>query len=322
MTGSGDESVPAAAIIQYIWDFLVVFLLTVYYILEGCVKAMLPSGILPRKDVRGKIMLITGTGSGLGRLSAIKFGELGARMVLWDVNEKLNLETLEILKKKGIEAWAYTVDVSNRKAIYEAADRVKKEVGDVDILFNNAGIVSGKKIFENNDDLMEKTVAVNTTSLFWTTKAFLPKMIEKNEGHLVTLASMAGKSGTAGLVDYCASKFGAVGFSESLRAEMAVLGKDIPVTIVCPFYINTGMFDGVKTYAPLTLPILEPEYVVEKIVEAVLTNQADVYMPRYCYVLAGLAGILPYKAGFTVAQYLGVHRTMDHFTGRTPKKTN
>uniref|UniRef100_A0AC34Q0H2 Uncharacterized protein n=1 Tax=Panagrolaimus sp. JU765 TaxID=591449 RepID=A0AC34Q0H2_9BILA len=128
------------------------------YILEGCVKALLPSRILPRKDIRGKIMLITGTGSGIGRLSAIKFGELGARMILWDVNEKLNLETLEILKKKGIDAWAYTVDVSNRTAIYEAADLVKKEVGDVDSLFNNAGIVSGKKIFENDDDLMEKTV--------------------------------------------------------------------------------------------------------------------------------------------------------------------
>ena len=147
-------------------------------------------------------------------------------------------------------------------------------------------------------------------------------MLEKNEGHIVTLASMAGKSGTAGLVDYCASKFGAVGFNESLRAEIASLGKNIPVTTICPYYINTGMFDGVETYAPLCLPILEPEYVADRIVEAVLTNQSDLYLPRFCYSLAAFAGFLPFKASFTVAQYLGVHHTMDHFKGRTLKKTN
>ena len=154
-------------ILQQIWDFVVVVFWTVFYIIEGSIKAVLPSGVLPRKDVRGKVVLITGTGSGIGRLSAIKFGELGARLVLWDVNEKLNVETLEILKKNGVDAKAYTVDISDRKAIYDTAEQVKREVGDVDILFNNAGIVSGKKIFENNDDLMEKTVAVNTTSLFF-----------------------------------------------------------------------------------------------------------------------------------------------------------
>jgi hypothetical protein len=76
----------------------------------------------------------------------------------------------------------------------------------------------------------------------------LPHMLENNHGHVVTVASMAGKSGTAGLVDYCASKFGAVGFSESLLAELHALNKDgVYVTTVCPYYIDTGMFDGVHT---------------------------------------------------------------------------
>ncbi|KAE9555707.1 hypothetical protein FO519_001059 [Halicephalobus sp. NKZ332] len=316
------QGVPVTVVIQYIWDFLVVIFWTLWYVIEGSFKALLPAGVLPRKDVRGKVVLITGTGSGIGRLCAIRFGDLGARLVLWDVNEKLNLETLAILKKNGVDAKAYTVDISDRKAIYDTAERVKKEVGDVDILFNNAGIVSGKKIFENRDELMEKTIAVNTTSLFFTTKAFLPKMLEKNEGHVATLASMAGKAGTAGLVDYCASKYGAVGFNESLRAEMASLGKNIHVTTICPYYINTGMFDGVETYAPLCLPILEPEYVADRIIEAILTNQYDLYLPKFSYVIAAFAGFLPYKAIFVIAQYLGVHHTMDHFTGRTQKKNN
>lgn len=104
---------------------------------------------------------------GLGRLFAIEFGKLGARVVLWDINERLNLETLEILESQGVDAYAYTVDISNHHSIYETADKVKKEVGDIEILFNNAGIVSGKKLFENSDEMMLKTMAVNTNALFF-----------------------------------------------------------------------------------------------------------------------------------------------------------
>jgi all-trans-retinol dehydrogenase (NAD+) len=312
------ESVPIAYFSSILEYFVVLFWIT-YYTLEGIIKACLPSGILPRKSVRGKIVLITGTGSGLGRLFAIEFGKLGARVVCWDINERLNYETVEILESQGIDAYAYTVDVSNRHSIYENADKVKKEVGDVDILFNNAGIVSGKKLFENSDEMMIKTVAVNTTSLFFTAKAFLPKMLERNSGHIVTLASMAGKNGTAGLVDYCASKFGAVGFNESVRSEMQALGKNVKVTTICPYYINTGMFDGVETFAPTLLPILEPQYVVDKAVEAILTDQEELFLPRTCYFLYGLSGILPVKAGQVAAKHLGINQTMDHFKGRTTK---
>ena len=83
--------------------------------------------------------------------------------------------------------------------------------------------------------------------LFQTTKAFLPAMLEKNHGHVVSIASAAGLAGVNGLCDYCASKFGAVGFQESLHMEMQALKININTTVVCPFYINTGMFTGVKT---------------------------------------------------------------------------
>lgn len=167
----------------------------------GALKSLMPSGILPRKSVDGKLVLITGAGSGIGRLMAIevrtfgmflnnliyifKFGKLGARVVLWDIDEKMNLQTKEMLEDMGIQVGsfsshlsllsilfinqskAYRVDLSERKQIYEAADRVKQEWGNVDILINNAGIVSGKKLFECPDELMEKTMAVNCNALFY-----------------------------------------------------------------------------------------------------------------------------------------------------------
>lgn len=93
-------------------------------------------------------------------------------------------------------------------------------MGDVDILINNAGIVSGKKLLDNNIKLIEKTIAVNTTSHTYTIREFLPKMIEKKSGHVVTIASISGMFGVCGLVDYCASKFGAIGLDEALRMEL------------------------------------------------------------------------------------------------------
>lgn len=172
---------------------------------------------------------------------------------------------------------AYTVNLAKRDEIYAAAEKVKSEVGNVDILVNNAGIVTGKKLFDCPDEMMELTMVVNCTSHFFvssfllfasilivkffsslrtvylrkfvqTTKAFLPHMVETDHGHIVTIASMAGIIGTAGMVDYCASKFGAVGFSLSLASEMLLMRKNgVHVTTVCPFFISTGMFHGAAT---------------------------------------------------------------------------
>jgi NADPH:quinone reductase-like Zn-dependent oxidoreductase len=133
----------------------------------GAVKAMLPCGWLPRKSVAGDIVLITGSGSGIGRLLAQRFAQLGSRLVLWDINAEGNEETARLVKKLGADAHTYTVDLSSRVEIQRVDEQVKKEVGDVDILVNNAGIVTGKKFLECPDYLIEKTMEVNTNANFW-----------------------------------------------------------------------------------------------------------------------------------------------------------
>ncbi len=127
--------------------------------------------------------------------------------------------------------------------------------------------MTGKKFLDSTDSAIERTFQVNAMAHFWVIsivffkisfesyrnyfefklgKALIPSMIEKNHGHIVTIASLAGLFGIAGLSDYCASKFAAVGFDESLRNEFSALGKTgIKTTVVCPYYIKTGMFDGV-----------------------------------------------------------------------------
>lgn len=116
------------------------------------------------------------------------------------------------------------------------------------LLINNAGIVSGKTILENSDFMMKKTLEVNTLAHLYTIREFLPDMIRLKKGHIVAIASVAGLQGAPGLGDYSASKFGAVAIDECLRTELKKQGlyKHIKTTCINPFFINTGMFDGVK----------------------------------------------------------------------------
>ncbi|NXS20208.1 RDHE2 dehydrogenase, partial [Mystacornis crossleyi] len=299
-------------------ETLKVTVLFVYYLLESLVFFVVPRR---KKNVSGETVLITGAGSGIGRLLAVKFASLGATLVLWDINQEGLNYTVRLAKENGAgRVHSYICDCSKRQDVYRVADQVKKEVGDVSILINNAGIVLGKRFLDSPDSLVEKTMEVNTMAHFWTYKAFLPAMIAANHGHLVSVASCAGLCGSSQLSDYCASKFAAIGFAEAIDMEMRNLRKTgVKTTIVCPYIINTGMFDGIKSKWPRMLPILDPEYVAERIITAVRHNQEILFMPRILYVLYFLKSFLPVKASVILLDCFGNLDTMNTFKGR-PKK--
>lgn len=137
------------------------------------------------------------------------------------------------------------------------------------LLINNAGIVSGVKTLELNEAMIEKTMQVNTISHLHTIKEFLPAMIANKKGHIVSIASMAGLVGLTGLTDYCASKFGAVAIDEAIRQELRKNGHSsyVKTTCICPYFINTGMFDGAKRAFPMY--ILDPHEVTDRIIAAI-----------------------------------------------------
>jgi all-trans-retinol dehydrogenase (NAD+) len=215
-------------------------------------------------------------------------------------------------------------DVSKRENVYEQAKKLIADFGPVDILVNNAGVVShkgpdtvpGPLFLSVPDERIAKTIEINTLSLFWTSKAFLPSMIERNSGHVVTISSAAGLIGVKGLSDYCAGKFAAFGFDESLRMEFKRMKSKIRTTVVCPFFIDTGMFHGVKTRFPLLLPILKSEYATKKIVKAVLKNKRILIMPRFVYSVF-LLRLLPTWVLDVAANFFGISHAMDDFRGRT-----
>ncbi|XP_062357818.1 epidermal retinol dehydrogenase 2 [Cinclus cinclus] len=303
---------------NFFLETLKFILLFVYYLLESLVFLVVPRR---KKNVRGEIVLITGAGSGIGRLLAIKFAALGATVVLWDINQEALNCAVRVARENGAgRVHSYVCDCSRRQDVYRVADQVKKEVGDVSILINNAGVVIGKRFLDSPDSLVDKTMEVNTMAHFWTYKAFVPAMIAANRGHLVSIASCAGLCGGSQISDYCASKFAAIGFAESIDMEMRTLRKTgVKTTIVCPFVINTGMFDGVESKWPRILPILDPEYVAERIISAVRQNQEMLFIPRIIYVLYFLKSFLPVKATVLILDYFGILDIMSTFKGR-PKK--
>jgi all-trans-retinol dehydrogenase (NAD+) len=261
-------------------------------------------------------VLITGGASGIGRLIALRMAHLGGNVIVWDIQQQ-NLDKVveELEEATSRQAHGYVCDVSDKGRVDEVAARVQATVGPIDILINNAGVVSGMGLLELPAEKIEASLAVNTLALFWTTKAFLPSMVERGSGHLVTIASAAGVIGVAKLTDYCASKWAALGFDESLRMELKRTAPGVRTTVVCPYYIDTGMFEGVKTRISLLLPILKQDYVAERVVRAVRRNRRRLMMPRLVYTVPALR-VLPTFAFDGVARLFGISASMDEFVGR------
>lgn len=267
-------------------------------------------------EIAGRHILITGGASGIGRLMAHKLAALGGVISIWDIHRE-NLDKLVAELSGGARELArgFVCDVAHRANVYRVAGETTAAAGPVDVLINNAGVVSGRGILELPDDKIEATFAINTLSLFWTAKAFLPQMIERGRGHIVTISSASALIGVPKLSDYSASKWAAMGFDESLRAELRTLAPAIRTTVVCPYYVDTGMFHGVKSRFPWLLPILSEDYVAGRIVSAIQRDKRRLMLPALVYSVP-LMRVLPVGLFDWLATFLGVNASMDEFRGR------
>ena len=147
-----------------IFEVLRFFLKLIFQALSSIIMWFVPAS---KKDVSNEIVLITGAGSGIGRLMALRFASLGSTVVCIDINKQANEATVNEIQSKGQKAFSFTCDCSNRDDIYRIANEVKENVGDVTVLINNAGIVSGKKFLDCSDGLIQKTFEVNTLAHCW-----------------------------------------------------------------------------------------------------------------------------------------------------------
>lgn len=235
-------------------------------------------------------------------------------IIIWDLNEGAMKAVAREVEGIGARVFTYKVDVNKRERVYEVAKQMRKDVGkSVSVLVNNAGIVAGKPFLEGDDAYSLKTMEVNVIAHFWTIKAFLPAMVEANHGHIITVASTAGLVGVDGLADYCTSKAAAISFHEGIRTEVRRLKRPgIRMTLVNPYFIDTGMFTGAKTKAPILLPILQPEYVATSIIDAAEKNRNLLNLPRYTYILMVTNGVPALVRDF-IYDFMGIGENMADF---------
>ena len=226
--------------------------------------------------LKDKTILITGGASGIGKIMSRLSLERNAKVIIWDIN-KFNIEkTISEFDNLG-DITSYIVDVSNLVQIQETAKKIKDEHGNIDILINNAGIVVGKYFHEHTAEEIEKTMMINANAPMHVTTNFLSEMIERNSGHICNIASSASLLANPKMSVYAASKWSVFAWSDSLRIEMKQLNKDIKVTTILPYYINTGMFDGVKS----RIPILDAEKTALTIIKAIEKNKQIITVVFY-----------------------------------------
>ena len=262
----------------------------------------------------GKRVLITGGAQGIGLEMAIKFAGRGSDIVIADLNEAKLPEAKAKIEALGVAAWGFPVDVTKPASIASLKAQIAAEVGPIDVLVNNAGIVFGGPFTETPLDRHLKTYEVNTLGVVAMTHAFLPELIERPEAHLVNISSASGFIGLPYGSTYASSKWAVIGFSESIRAELKVLGHEhVHVTIVCPSFIGTGMFEGAE--APKATNILEPDFIAEKVVLAVERNRIHVLEPWMVKITPLLRELLPTALYDRISHLFGADTSMAQWTG-------
>ena len=260
-------------------------------------------------------VLITGGASGIGKIMGLMALEKGAKcFIIWDINLAGIEATRKELGKYG-KVKGYVVDVSNPEIVNLAYRKTVEDCGNVDILINCAGIITSNKTFDQQTyDEMTRTMNINTLAPMFVTRAMLPDMLERNSGHVCTIASAGGMLSNPKMSVYAASKWGTIGWSDSVRIELQDMKSNVHVTTVAPYYINTGMFDGVKS--PI-IPILKPEYVAKRVIRAIERNKSFKGIPFGFHFIRFWQFLLPTRVfDWLFGEVMGIYHTMDAFTGR------
>ncbi len=268
------------------------------------------------KSLTNKNIIITGAASGIGREMAGLLAKEKSNLAIIDIDRENLLKTENWLNQNQGSVKSYYCDLADYEAIDDTVETIISHFGHIDMLINNAGIFLGNTVEDSTFDDIQKTMTINFFAPVRMIKNILPKMIEKNNGHIVNVASVAGLIGGPRLSDYSASKHALLGYSDSLRMEMQKFGYNgIKISCLCPGYVDTGIVEGVKTTP--SFPLLQPEYVAKKFINAIKKEKTYLKIP-FSAKQAPLFKFFPASVGDWLSKVSGFSNSLDNFTGRNP----
>ena len=251
----------------------------------------------------------------MGRLIAEKFADRGASVALVDIDEDSLEETREDFEARRFDVESFVCDLSERENVVQLRKDVLDRFGRIDILVNNAGVVAGGEYEKIDPEIDQLTMDVNMGAVHWMTKEFLPDLKAGRDTHLVQMASAAGMIGVPLQAVYCASKWFVIGLSEAIRQELKDAGHEhVGVSIICPSLVDTGMFEGAQ--APMLTPLLEPDFVAQKVIESVEKNKLYVREPSMVKLTPLIRALLPTSTVDMLMDKLGATALMKTFKGR------
>src|SRR3954468_3935325 len=257
------------------------------------------------RSLYAQVVAITGGARGIGKATARALVRQGARVGIGDLDVELAHKTAEEL---GGGAVAGELNVCDRASFQGFLDGVERDLGPVDILINNAGIMPLGPFDEEDDATTLRQIDVNVVGVLTGCKLVVPKMKQRGRGHIVNIASMAGRAGYANAVTYCTTKFAVVGLSEALRAELR--GTGIDLSVVCPGVVNTELGSGLNETR--AVKVIEPEEVADAIVDGLRFNTFDVFVPPIAGQIWRVMHLLPRSAAEGVGRALKADQVLSN----------
>jgi NADP-dependent 3-hydroxy acid dehydrogenase YdfG len=257
------------------------------------------------RSLADRVVAITGGARGIGRATAAALIARGARVAIGDIEAPLAERTADEL---GAGTVGLPLDVTNRDSFAAFLNEVEGRLGPLDVLINNAGIMPVGAFLEERDATAKRMVDINVHGVIFGSKLALERFVSRGRGHLVNIASLAGKAAGPHVATYCATKFAVVGLSEAIRQEFA--GTGVEVTVVMPVGVNTELYSGLQQLRSIKTP--QPEDVAEAIVEALQTGRYEVYVPKRMNATLRLTALLPLRARDAIGNAMGGKDAITH----------
>jgi len=257
----------------------------------------------PQRSLAGEVVAITGGARGIGRATAAALIAQGARVAIGDIDAELARGTAAEL---GSGTVGLALDVTDSASFERFLEQAETHLGPLDILINNAGIMPIGPFVEETEAIAQRMVDINLHGVINGCKLAIKRFTPRRRGHIVNIASMAGKTGVPGGATYCATKHGVFGLSDSLRQELR--GSGIDVSVVMPIGVNTELYSGASQMRGFKTP--EPEDVAKAIVDALRARRFEVYVPKAMNATVRLTAILPRRVSDGVAKLLKADQTL------------